>query len=85
MKVYSQRLNSSAVSYAAWDPEIHVLYVQFPSGTCWVYHGVGFEMYHGLVTANSAGNYFNKHIRNCTKFHGQRVFVSQKDLAHAHA
>jgi hypothetical protein len=85
MKVISQNLNSSAISWVAWDPEFDIMYLRFPTGSCWIYHDVTYETYHSLVTANSAGNFFNKNIRNSSHYHAQRVFEGKREFSRAGA
>lgn len=83
MKIYRQNLNSSVISFAAWDSEFDILYIQFPSGSCWIYHEVNFEMYHDLIHAKSSGNFFNKNIRNNKHIYGEQAFIGRKELARA--
>lgn len=39
------------------------LVVEFHSGSCWAYHPVSVEGFHGLVQAESHGIFFHKEIK----------------------
>ena len=57
------RLNSSTLAAAAYDPVLAKLELDFCDGARYLYSGVGFEIYHGLLGAVSTGVYFNRYIR----------------------
>ena len=50
--------NLAAVGYAA-----RILKVAFRSGSVYVYFGVPWHVYAGLMSAASHGSYFHRHIR----------------------
>jgi len=56
--------NSSVVRAADYDPNALILYVTFTTGRRYIYFGVPGWEYDGLITASSAGEYFNTHIRD---------------------
>ncbi len=58
--------NLAAVDYAAG-----MLTVAFRSGAVYVYWGVPLGVYHGLMSAQSHGSYFHRHIR--TSYPYQRI------------
>ena len=55
--------NSSVISAADYDPDARTLDVTFTTGRRYTYFGVPDREYDGLITASSAGEYFNTHIR----------------------
>lgn len=56
--------SSSFITNVSWDDDTETLFVQFISGTTWLYHEVPQEVYSRLVRSPSVGNYFNKNIRD---------------------
>lgn len=56
--------DSSVIKFALYDTKRESLAIQFHSNTVWVYLDVSLEVYDELISAESAGAYFNKHIRN---------------------
>lgn len=82
MKIYSRKINSSVITYAAWHSDYDILYIQFTAGACWVYHSVPFDVYRQLINSKSIGNYFNKNIRNNDTYFSQRIRSAKKDLIH---
>lgn len=58
-------LNSSAVSRVEYNPRTRILSIWFvESGGPYDYHGVPAHLYAGLLSASSAGSYFNAFIRD---------------------
>jgi hypothetical protein len=57
-------LESSVIRSAEYDPETRTLDVMFTTGRFYRYFGVPESEYGGLITASSAGAYFNTHIRD---------------------
>lgn len=55
---------SSAIQAADYDPEGRTLDVTFTSGRRYTYFSVPDWEFDGLVTATSAGEYFNTRIRD---------------------
>ncbi|GJD97893.1 KTSC domain-containing protein [Methylobacterium iners] len=58
-------LSSSAIRRAEYDPSTRTLQIWFTSGGHpYNYYGVPEEIYRGLITAASAGNYFDRYIKD---------------------
>jgi hypothetical protein len=58
-----QQLESSNLKRCAYDIETETLQIQFQSGKVYSYQGVPASVYHGLLEAPSAGQYFNNNIK----------------------
>ena len=56
-------LTSSAIAQVAYDDHRHLLQVGFRDGSVYLYLDVPTAVYHGLLSAQSQGAYFNKMIR----------------------
>ncbi len=56
-------LASSAISDVSYDWASQLLYITFHSGHTYTFYGVPAEIYHGLMSAPSAGQYYHNHIR----------------------
>lgn len=57
--------NSTALSAARYDRDTKTLTIWFTSGgQAYDYYGVPVMVYEGLITAASAGEYFNAYIRD---------------------
>lgn len=54
---------SSSIAAAGWDPDTGVLEIQFTSGKTYTYQDVPQEIYDGLMSADSAGQYFHSSIK----------------------
>ena len=63
--------DSSVIRTADYDPDARTLDVTFKSGRRYTYFGVPDWEFDGLVTATSAGEYFNTRIRDQYAF-GER-------------
>jgi len=59
---------STALHSAAYDEETHDLAIRLRSGTIFIYRGVPEVEYDALVSADSAGHYYNRHIRDAYPF-----------------
>jgi KTSC domain len=57
-------IESSMMSFAHYDEVAAELHVVFSSGKAYVYYGVPRKVYDELMTASSAGGYFNSKVRN---------------------
>jgi KTSC domain len=55
--------NSSAISRASYDPSSAQLHITFHSGRTYTFYRVPPAIYHGLLTASSAGRYYHAYIR----------------------
>jgi hypothetical protein len=57
-------LNSSAILCVDYDSWSHVLSIQFTTGVIFYsFFGVPASVYRGLISAPSAGKYYNVYIR----------------------
>ena len=57
-------LNSSAIRCVDYDGWSHVMSIQFTSGVIFYsFYRVPVEVYYGLISASSAGKYYNHYIR----------------------
>jgi len=56
-------VQSTTLAAVAYDNVAHLLRLQFRRGDVYCYSGVPAEVHHGLLEAESAGAYFNRHIR----------------------
>ena len=57
-------LNSSAILCVDYDAWSQVLSIQFTSGVIFYsFYGVPVEVYYSLISASSAGKYYNHYIR----------------------
>lgn len=59
---YYKFSSSSVLDSAAWSQD--KLVVIFKSGSIWMYHDVSDKMFKEMISAPSAGKYFNLNIRN---------------------
>jgi len=55
---------SSVIKSADYDPEARTLDVTFRTGRRYTYFDVSEDIFDALITASSAGEYFNAHIRD---------------------
>lgn len=57
-------VTSSNIYSVGYDPATLTLEIQFrKTGDIYQYFGVPAHIHHGLMTANSHGKYFHRHIR----------------------
>lgn len=56
-------LNSSAIVAADYDPASRLLFIWFPDNGPYTFYDVPPPVFHGLITAGSAGRYYNQYIR----------------------
>ena len=64
MAVQQQALNSSVLAAASYDDERKELTLEFTSGRSYTYSQVPPETFKSLVSAPSAGKYFNNFIKD---------------------
>jgi hypothetical protein len=57
-------LTSSAIAQVAYDDHRQLLQVKFRDGSQYLYVDVPPAVYHGLLSAQSQGAYFNRTIRS---------------------
>lgn len=56
-------LNSSSIRAVDYDPTNRRLYIWFPDNGPYTFYGVPPPIFQGLITASSAGRYYNQNIR----------------------
>jgi hypothetical protein len=57
-------VSSSNVTSVGYEDSTQTLYVQFHSGTMYIYKGVPRYEYEGLLNASSVGSYLHRNIKN---------------------
>ena len=57
-------VTSSELVSVGYDPNSHVLEVEFSGGAVYQYHEVPAAQHEGLMSALSHGRYFNEYVRN---------------------
>lgn len=57
-------INSSAISSVGYNEDTQQLRITFTSGGTYTYYSVPKWKYEGLISASSAGTYFNENIRD---------------------
>lgn len=57
-------IDSSVLHSCAWSDDQEALIIVFNSGAVWLYADATVEHFNSLITAQSAGKYFNSNIRN---------------------
>jgi hypothetical protein len=57
-------MDSRSVASAGYDSRSATLEIEFVNGSVYQYFDVPVAVFHGLLAAESAGRYFNAHIRN---------------------
>ena len=63
-------VESSMIASVGYDPDEHILEIEFNSGAIWHYLDVPPEEYEGLMAAESKGRYMHAHV-----LHGAYVDV----------
>jgi hypothetical protein len=63
-------VKSSSLAFVDHDPASGVLSVKFKSGETYTYAGVSADHHAKLMSADSIGSHFQKHIRS--KFEGKK-------------
>lgn len=56
-------INSTMFDGHHYDPTSHVMTVRYKNGSVWHYDGVSPEKNAAFLSAESAGGFFNKHIK----------------------
>ncbi len=56
-------IDSSAISAVGYDPLNQHLHIRFRSGRTYTFYRVPPAIYHGLLNASSAGQYYHAYIR----------------------
>jgi len=63
-EIHRAAVSSSAMRSVGYDPGRQILEIEFTGGQVYQYHGVPEVVYEGLMTADSHGRYFHRHIKN---------------------
>jgi hypothetical protein len=58
-----QKVVSSNLASIGYDDDTATLAVQFNNGTLYHYHDVPRQVYEGLMSASSHGQYLDKHVK----------------------
>lgn len=74
MKLSTSRVDSSVIKSIHFVHDFDILYIEFMTGSCWIYHNVSYHVYRKLISAHSIGGYFNASIRNNIQYDGQCVY-----------
>ena len=61
-------VSSSNIASVGYDPQRHVLEVEFLGGAVYQYYGVPEQVYRGLMSARSHGTYFSAYIRTSYQY-----------------
>ena len=61
---YNTFTDSSFMKLYIWDKTKNTLLLVFSTGSTWIYYDIPEEICLGLISADSAGKYFNINIRN---------------------
>lgn len=56
-------LNSTAIHSVEWNPTTRRMIIVFTSGGAYPFCGVPESIYRGLISASSAGAYYNAYIK----------------------
>lgn len=59
---------STVIDHFSYDPKTSELKITFLSGKVYIYKNVPEEIFQGLKTAGSKGQYFNAFVKNKYKF-----------------
>lgn len=65
-------INSTVITSAAYDDDRRTLEVKLHNGRVYLYCDVPQEIYEGLLSAPSAGRYFNQVVRS--KYEGELLY-----------
>ena len=57
-------VDSSAIASIGYDQSSHTLEIEFRTGTIYRYDDVPRDVYQGLMTAPSKGQFFDLHVRD---------------------
>lgn len=62
------RVSSSNLASVGYDPSTSTLEIEFNSGGIYQYYNVPANIYQGLMSASSHGQYFHRHIKDVYRF-----------------
>lgn len=62
--MHRERVQSQALRSVGYDPRRRILEIEFAGGNVYRYADVDEDVYTGLMTAASLGEYFSRHIRD---------------------
>ena len=66
--MYMVSVSSSRIDSVGYDEHLKLLQIQFVNGAMYEYYDVPKDIYIGLITASSAGEYFHEYVRNVYRF-----------------
>lgn len=61
-------VSSSNLASVGYDPQQHILEVEFLGGAVYQYYNVPEQVYRSLMSASSHGGYFSAYIRNSYQY-----------------
>lgn len=61
-------VESSNIQAVGYDQDKEVLVIDFNSGTTYEYKNVPFDIFQGLMDADSVGSYFHKNVRTTYEY-----------------
>jgi hypothetical protein len=61
-------VNSTLLASMSYEAGAALLHLEFRDGSLYCYFGVPGDIYEGLLTASSKGNYFNRQIRGSFQY-----------------
>ncbi len=61
-------IQSSNINAIGHDPEAQALHVRFKSGDCYVYAGVGRELFESAMASDSIGRFIAQHVKGKFEF-----------------
>jgi len=68
MAVLENHFNSSMIKYSEYNSENQILMIEFNNDAEYLYYNVPLEIYEGLISASSAGKFFNNVIKDNYEF-----------------
>lgn len=66
--MYMISVSSSRIEAVGYDERLKLLHIQFVNGSLYEYYNVPKNIYVGLITASSAGEYFHEYVRGVYQF-----------------
>lgn len=66
--MHHQKISSSQIESAAYDPKTRTLQVLYKSGGLYNYKDVPPEKYNGLIDSKSPGAYMNENVKDIHDF-----------------
>ncbi len=66
--MYMVSVNSSRLETVGYDERLKLLQIQFVDGSMYEYYDVPKNIYIGLATASSTGEYFHEYVKGVYRF-----------------